>query len=106
MSSSALRLPAIAKAVPVVPGQQPVPKCQQDKGTACGLSKGTMEDIHSSYDQQEPAGKSEQLQVSRCTHQRGPAMDCSDFNINVRHLTAREVTYLLSYPEDLFILPL
>lgn len=38
-------------------------KFQHDKVTGCGLQNGTMEDMHSSYDQQNPVGKSVQLQV-------------------------------------------
>ncbi len=36
--------------------------------------------LHSSYDQRDPCGEGEQLQVPRCKHLRGPDMDYTHSN--------------------------
>ncbi len=36
--------------------------------------------LHSSYDQCDPCGEGEQLQVPWCKHIRGPALDCTHSN--------------------------
>ncbi len=36
--------------------------------------------LHSSYDQWDPCGEGEQLQVPRCKHLRGPNLDCTHSN--------------------------
>ncbi len=38
------------------------------------------EELNSSYDQWDPCGEGEQLQVPRCKHLRGPELDCTHSN--------------------------
>ncbi len=64
-------------------------------------------DLHSSYDQRDPCGEGEQLQVPRCKHLRGPDMDCTHPNTGeesqakaVPSATAEEIQGLTSYPEN------
>ncbi len=46
----------------------------------CRLQEETAAALHSSYDQRDPCGEGEQLQVPRCKHLRGPDMDCTHPN--------------------------
>ncbi len=63
--------------------------------------------LHSSYDQRDPCGEGEQLQVPRCKHLRGPDLDCTHSNTGqesqaktVPSATAEEVQGLTSNPEN------
>ncbi len=63
--------------------------------------------LHSSYDQWDPCGEGEQLQVPRCKHLRGPDLDCTHSNTGqesqaktVSSATAEEIQGLTSYPEN------
>ncbi len=63
--------------------------------------------LHSSYDQQDPCGEGEQLQVPRCKHLRGPDLDCTHSNTGqesqaktVPSATAEEIQGLTSNPEN------
>ncbi len=62
--------------------------------------------LHSSYDQWDPCGESEQLQVP-CKHLRGPDLDCTHPNTGqesqaktVPSATAEEIQGLTSNPEN------
>ncbi len=62
---------------------------------------------HSSYDQRDPCGEGEQLQVPRCKHLRGPDLDCTHSNTGqesqaktVPSATAEEIQGLTSNPEN------
>ncbi len=63
--------------------------------------------LHSSYDQRDPCGEDEQLQVPRCKHLRGPDLDCTHSNTGqesqaktVPSATAEEIQGLTSNPEN------
>ncbi len=63
--------------------------------------------LHPSYDQWDPCGEGEQLQVPRCKHLRGPDLDCTHPNTGqesqaktVPSATAEEIQGLTSYPEN------
>ncbi len=63
--------------------------------------------LHSSYDQWDPCGEGEQLQVPRCKHLRGLDLDCTHSNTGqesqaktVPSATAEEIQGLTSYPEN------
>ncbi len=63
--------------------------------------------LHPSYDQWDPGGEGEQLQVPRCKHLRGPDLDCTHSNTGqesqaktVSSATAEEIQGLTSYPEN------
>ncbi len=63
--------------------------------------------LHSSYDQWDPCGEGEQLQVPRCKHLRGHDLDCTHSNTGqesqaktVPSATAEEIQGLTSNPEN------
>ncbi len=63
--------------------------------------------LQSSYDQWDPCGEGEQLQVPRCKHLCGPDLDYTHSNIGqesqaktVPSATAEEIQGLTSYPEN------
>ncbi len=56
----------------------PVPK--NNKIAVCGLQKESAAALHSSYDQWDPYGEGEQLQVPRCKHLREPDLDYTHSN--------------------------
>ncbi len=63
--------------------------------------------LHSSYDQWDPCGEGEQLQVPRCKHLRGPDLDYTHSNTGqesqaktVPSVTAEEIQGLTSNPEN------
>ncbi len=64
----------------MVPGQLSLSECEQNQRADCRLQEETAAALHSSYDQQDPCGEGEQLQVPRCKHLRGPDMDCTHPN--------------------------
>ncbi len=73
----------------------------------CGLQEETAAALHPSYDQWDPCGEGEQLQVPRCKHLRGPDLDCTHSNTGqesqaktVPSATAEEIQGLTSYPEN------
>ncbi len=73
----------------------------------CRLQEETAAALHSSYDQRDPCGEGEQLQVPRCKHLRGPDMDCTHPNTGqesqakaVPSATAEKIQGLTSYPEN------
>ncbi len=72
-----------------------------------GLQEETAAALHSSYDQWDPCGEGEQLQVPRCKHLRGPDLDCTHSNTGqesqaktVPSATAEEIQGLTSNPEN------
>ncbi len=52
----------------MVPGQLSLSECEQNQRADCGLQKETTAALHSSYDQWDPCGEGEQLQVPRCVN--------------------------------------
>ncbi len=63
--------------------------------------------LHSSYDQWDPCGEGEWLQVPRCKHLRGPDLDYTHPNTGqesqaktVPSATAEKIQGLTSYPEN------
>ncbi len=73
----------------------------------CRLQEETAAALHSSYDQRDPCGEGEQLQVPRCKHLRGPDLDCTHSNTGqesqaktVPSATAEEIQGLSSNPEN------
>ncbi len=69
--------------------------------------KSTAAALHSSYDQRDPCGEGEQLQLPRCKHLRGPDLDCTHSNTGqesqaktVPSVTAEEIQGLTSNPEN------
>ncbi len=71
------------------------------------LQEETAAALHSSYDQWDPCGEGEQLQVPRCKHLRGPDLDCTHSNTGqesqaktVPSTTAEEIQVLTSNPEN------
>ncbi len=71
-----------------------------------GLQEETAAALHS-YDQWDPCGEGEQLQVPRCKHLRGPDLDYTHSNTGqesqtktVPSATAEKIQGLTSYPEN------
>ncbi len=71
------------------------------------IQEETAAALHSSYDQWDPCGEGEQLQVPRCKHLRGPDLDCTHSNTGqesqaktVSSATAEEIQGLTSNPEN------
>ncbi len=82
---------------------------EQNQRADCRLQEETAAALHSSYDQRDPCGEGEQLQVPRCKHLRGPDMDCTHPNTDqesqaktVPSATAEEIQGLTSYPETFY----
>ncbi len=80
---------------------------EQNQRADCRLQEETAAALHSSYDQWDPCGEGEQLQVPRCKHLRGPDLDCTHPNTGqesqaktVPSATAEEIQDLTSYPEN------
>ncbi len=72
-----------------------------------GLQEETAAALHFSYDQWDPCGEGEQLQVPRCKHLRGPDLDYTHSNTGqesqtktVPSATAEKIQGLTSYPEN------
>ncbi len=72
-----------------------------------GLQEETAMALHLSYDQWDPCGEGEQLQVPRCKHLRGPDLDYTHSNTGqesqaktVPSATAEEIQGLTSNPEN------
>ncbi len=55
----------------MVPGQLSLSEREQEETAAA---------LHSSYDQWDPCGEGEQLQVPWCKHLKGPDLDCTHSN--------------------------
>ncbi len=64
----------------MVPGQLPLSEREQNQRADRGLQEETAAALHSSYDQWDPCGEGEQLQVPRCKHLRGPDLDYTHSN--------------------------
>ncbi len=64
----------------MVPGQLSLSEREQNQRADCRLQEETAAALHSSYDQWNPCGEGEQLQVPRCKHLRGPDLDCTHPN--------------------------
>ncbi len=64
----------------MVPGQLSLSEREQNQRADCRLQEETAAALHSSYDQRDPCGEGEQLQVPRCKHLRGPDLDCTHSN--------------------------
>ncbi len=60
----------------MVPGKLPLSEREQNQRADCRLQEETAAALHPSYDQWDPCGEGEQLQVPRCKHLRGPDLDC------------------------------
>ncbi len=80
---------------------------EQNQRADYRLQEETAAALHSSYDQRDPCGEGEQLQVPRCKHLRGPDLDCTHPNTGqesqaktVPSATAEEIQDLTSYPEN------
>ncbi len=91
----------------MVPGQLPLSEREQNQRADRGLQEETAAALHCSYDQWDPCGEGEQLQVPRCKHLRGPDMDYTHPNTDqesqakaVPSATAEEIQGLSSYPEN------
>ncbi len=72
-----------------------------------GIKPHVVNHVYSSYDQRDPCGEGEQLQVPRCKHLRGPDLDYTHSNTGqesqtktVPSATAEEIQGLTSYPEN------
>ncbi len=94
----------------MVPGQLSLSEREQNQRADRGLQEETAAALHPSYDQWDPCGESEQLQVPRCKHLRGPDMDCTHPNTGeesqakaVPSATAEEIQGLTSYPENFLL---
>ncbi len=90
----------------MVPGQLSLSEREQ-KRVDRRLQEETAAALHSSYDQWDPCGEGEQLQVPRCKHLRGPDLDCTNSNTGqesqaktVSSATAEEIQGLPSNPEN------
>ncbi len=70
----------------MVPGQLSLSEREQNQRADRGLQEETAAALHSSYDQWDPCGEGEQLQVPRCKHLRGPDMDYTHPNHPGNHL--------------------
>ncbi len=93
----------------MVPGQLSLSEREQNQRADCRLQEETAAALHSSYDQRDPCGEGEQLQVPRCKHLRGPDMDCTHPNTGEESqakaapsATAEEIQGLTSYPETFY----
>ncbi len=64
----------------MVPGQLSLSEREQNEIAYHGLHEETAAALHSSYDQWDPCGDGEQLQVPWCKHLRGPDLDCTHPN--------------------------
>ncbi len=64
----------------MVPGQLPLSEREQNQRADRGLQEETAAALYPSYDQWDPCGEGEQLQVPRCKHLRGPDMDYTHSN--------------------------
>ncbi len=64
----------------MVPGQLSLSEREQNQRADRGLQEETAAALHSSYDQWDPCGEGEQLQVPRGKHLRGPDMDYTHSN--------------------------
>ncbi len=91
----------------MVPGQLSLSEREQNQGADRGLQEETAAALHSSYDQWDPCGEGELLQVPRSKHLRGPDMDYTHPNTGeesqakaVPSATAEEIQGLTSYPEN------
>ncbi len=91
----------------MVPGQLSLSEHEQNQRADCRLQEETAAALHSSYDQRDPCGEGEQLQVPRCKHLRGPDLDCTHSNTGqesqaktVPSVTAEEIQGLTSNPEN------
>ncbi len=91
----------------MVPGQLSLSECEQNQRADCRLQEETAAALHSSYDQRDPCGEGEQLQVPWCKHLRGPDMDCTHPNTGqesqaktVPSATAEEIQGLTNNPEN------
>ncbi len=80
---------------------------EQNQRADCRLQEETAAALHPSYDQWDPCGEGEQLQVPRCKHLRGPDLDCTHPNTGqesqaktVPSASAEEIQGLTSYPEN------
>ncbi len=62
----------------MVSGQLSLSEREQNCRADCELQEETAATLHSSYDQWDPCGEGEQLQVPRCKHLRGPDYTHSD----------------------------
>ncbi len=94
----------------MVPGQLSLSEREQNQRADRGLQEETAAALHSSYDQWDPCGEGEQLQVPRCKHLRGPDMDYTHPNTGeesqakaVPSATAEEIQGLTSYPENFLL---
>ncbi len=91
----------------MVPGQLSLSEREQNQRADCRFQQETAAALHSSYDQRDPCGEGEQLQVPRCKHLRGPDMERTHPNTGeesqakaVPSATAEEIQGLTSYPEN------
>ncbi len=91
----------------MVPGQLSLSEREQNLRADRGLQEETAAALHASYDQWDPCGEGEQLQVPRCKHLRGPDMDYthSDSGQESQAKTlpsakAEEIQGLTSNPEN------
>ncbi len=64
----------------MVPGQLSLSEREQNQRADRGLQEETAAALHSSYDQWDPCGEGELLQVPRSKHLWGPDMDCTHPN--------------------------
>ncbi len=64
----------------MVQGQLSLSEREQNQRADRGLQEETAAALHSSYDQRDPCGEGEQLQVPRCKHLRGPDLDYTHSN--------------------------
>ncbi len=91
----------------MVPGQLSLSEREQNKRADRGLQEETAAALHSSYDQWDPCGEGEELQVPRCKHLRGPDMDYTHSNTGqesqaktLPSATTEEIQGLTSNPEN------
>ncbi len=94
----------------MVPGQLSLSEREQNQRADHGLQEETAAALHSSYDQWDPCGEGELLQVPRSKHLRGPDMDYTHPNTGeesqakaVPSATAEEIQGLTSYPENFLL---
>ncbi len=91
----------------MAPEQLSLSEREQNKRADRRLQEKTAAALHSSYDQWDPCGEGEQLQIPRCKHLRGPDMDYTHSNTGqesqaktVPSATAEEIQGLTSNPEN------
>ncbi len=91
----------------MVPGQLSLSEREQNQIADCRLQEETAAALHSSYDQWDPCGEGEQLQVPRCKHLRGPDLDCTHPNTGQEKARekARERLYHLRQLRKLRVSP-